>query len=365
MKKLVVSGYFGFDNSGDDAILKAMVSDFKKLNKDISITALSNNPSKTEEIYHINAVDRFKVTEVWKTLKESDMLLSGGGSLLQDFTSTRSIIYYLAVILMAKIQGKKVYVYANGIGPIDKGFSRFLTKFVLNRVDYITLRDKLSEKFVKNLGVKNNNIKVTADPVFSLDVVSKMRVDEILKFEEITLTDKTIGFCLRDYKEDESLKIKFAQVVDKLIDDGYDVLLVPFHMPRDNVYSRDIAELSKNKDKVQVVKNTYSAGELMGIFNRLKILVAMRLHSLVYGANVNLPMVGIIYDPKVRAMVNELGIMEAVEVNDFSADELYLKVKRTLDNLESSKFTLAKNTEIMRKKAQTNIEIALELLENE
>lgn len=363
MKKIVISGYFGFDNSGDDAILKAMVADFKKINNDLSITALSNNPKKTKEVYGINAVNRFKVSEVWKALSECDIFLSGGGSLLQDFTSTRSIIYYLAVILMAKMRKKKVYVYANGIGPIDKGFSRFLTKFVLNRVDYITLRDSLSEEFVKNLGVKNKNIEVTADPVFSLESATDKRVKEILEIENIKLTDKTIGFCLRDYENSESLKIKFAEVVDMLIEDGYDVLLVPFHMPRDNVYSKEIAKLSSYRDKVQVVENTYSAGELMGIFKHLKLLVAMRLHSVIYGANVNLPMVGVIYDPKVRAMVHELGIKESVDVKDFTSKELYEKINKTLLNLENRKKILEKNTETMRQKAHKNVEIAMDLLE--
>ncbi|MGI5948690.1 polysaccharide pyruvyl transferase CsaB [Peptoniphilus sp.] len=363
MKKIVMSGYFGFDNSGDDAILKAMVADFKKVNKDLFLTALSNNPEKTRKVYGINAVNRFKVSEVWKTLGECDIFLSGGGSLLQDFTSTRSIIYYLAVILMAKMRKKKVYVYANGIGPIDKGFSRFLTKFVLNRVDFITLRDSFSQEFVKKLGVKNKNILVTADPVFSLESATDTRVKEILEIENIKLTENTIGFCLRDYENSKSLKIKFAEVVDMLIEDGYDVLLVPFHMPRDNVYSKDIAELSRHKDKVQVVENTYSAGELMGIFKDLKLLVAMRLHSVIYGANVNLPMVGVIYDPKVRAMVHELGIKESVEVNDFTSKELYEKINKTLSSLEDSKEVLEKNTEIMRQKAHKNVEIAMELLE--
>ena len=76
MKKIVVSGYFGFDNSGDDAILKAMVDDFKKLNIDLEITALSNNPEKTRQVYGIGAVNRFSFSEVRRALKDADLLLS-------------------------------------------------------------------------------------------------------------------------------------------------------------------------------------------------------------------------------------------------------------------------------------------------
>lgn len=363
MNKIVVSGYFGFDNSGDDAILKAMVADFKKLNMDLEIIALSKNPEKTKRVYKIEAVDRFSISEVFNTFRDSDLFISGGGSLLQDITSTRSILYYLSVILMAKFLRKKVYVYANGIGPIDKKFNRMITRFVLNKVDYITLRDELSRRFVKNLGVKNENIEVTADPVFSLDAASDERIDEILEIEEIKLSENTIGFCLRDYKNDEGLKKKFAEEIDNLIDAGHDVLLVPFHMPRDNVYSDEILKYTKNKDKLKIIKNNYSAEELMGIFKRLKLLCAMRLHSLIYAANVSLPMVGIIYDPKVEAMIKELGVIEYIDIRNFKVEDLNEKVESALNNHEDRRQTLIKNTNKMKSKSKRNIEIAIELLE--
>lgn len=363
MKKIVISGYFGFDNSGDDAILKAMVDDFKKLNIDLEMTALSNNPEKTKEVYEIGAVNRFSFSEVRGALKESDLLLSGGGSILQDITSTRSIIYYLSVIILAKFLRKKVYVYANGIGPIDKKFNRILTRWVLNRVDYISLRDDLSYKFVRDLGVTNKNIEVTADPVFTLEAASEDRVDEILKSENIKITDKTIGFCIRDQKNIEEIKDKFAETIDKLIEDGYDILLVPFHNPRDNIYSSEVANRCRHKDKVMLIENTYSAGELMGIFKKLKLLAAMRLHSLVYAASVNLPMVGIIYDPKVEAMVKELGIEEAIDVENFTPEELFTKIKLALENLEERRQVLADRAEEMRRESKRNVEITLDLLE--
>ena len=111
-----------------------------------------------------------------------------------------------------------------------------------------------------------------------------------------------------------------------------------------------------------LIENTYSAGELMGIFKKLRLLAAMRLHSLVYAASVNLPMVGIIYDPKVEAMVEELGIKEAVDVENFTAEELYEKTLLALDNLEERRQVLGENTEKMRQESKKNVDIALRLL---
>ena len=345
----------------ENKISKKLESKDKDL--EIKITALSKNPEKTKKIYGIDAVDRFSIPKLIKTLKESDILLSGGGSLLQDVTSTRSIIYYLTVIKIAKFFHKKVYVYANGIGPIEKKIGKLLTRRVLNKVDYITLRDELSYEFVKELGVKNENIKVTSDPVFTLKSEDEDRVAEILKIENIEIKENTIGFCIRDYKKDESIKEKFAKAIDLLIESGYDILLVPFHTPRDNVYSQEVAEKCVHKDKVKLIKNTYSAGELMGIFKKLELLAAMRLHSLIYAASVNLPMVGIIYDPKVEAMVKELGIKEYVDVEDFSAEELYEEIRKALNSIEERKIILEEETEKMRSASKENVEIAIKLLE--
>lgn len=362
MKKILFSGYFGFDNSGDDAILKAMVDDFKKLNIDIELKAFSNNPVKTEKIYDIKSADRFNLSHLIANLKETDLFISGGGSLLQDVTSTRSLAYYLFLIFLAKILGKKVYVYANGIGPINKPFNRFMTKIILEKVDFISLRDKLSYDFVKKLKLKNKNIKVTADPVFSLEPISDKKTEEILAKEGIKISQNTIGICIREWKKAQDLKEKLAYVCDYLVEMGYDVLLVPFHMPRDNVYSMELAKLCKNKDRISTITKTYKAQELMGIFRKCKLLLAMRLHSVIYAAVVNLPMVGLIYDPKVRAMVDELGISEYVDVENFTTDELIDQVKKALDNLEQRRIILEKNTNKKKEKAKENISIALELL---
>ncbi len=154
-KKILISGYYGFDNSGDDAILKAIVKDIKRIGgEDVRIIALSNNPSCTEEIYGIEAVNRFGIKGVVKAIKDCDLFISGGGSLLQDVTSTRSLLYYITLMKLAKLYKKPVMVYANGIGPINRSINRVLTRNILNKVDLITLRDEDSKIFLEELGVK-------------------------------------------------------------------------------------------------------------------------------------------------------------------------------------------------------------------
>ncbi len=184
-KKILISGYYGFDNSGDDAILKAMVKDIKAKDSNVKITAFSNNPTFTKKTYGIDAVNRFGIKGVVRAIRNCNLFISGGGSLLQDITSTRSLLYYISLMKLAKLFNKPVMVYANGIGPINKRINRFLTRKVLNKVDFITLRDEDSKIFLRDLRVENDNIYVTADPVFTLEPTKEETILKIFQKEGI------------------------------------------------------------------------------------------------------------------------------------------------------------------------------------
>ena len=100
MSKVVLSGYYGFNNSGDETILYAMITMFRKIEPSLEITVLSNEPEKTAKQYGVEAVNRWKWGQVFRAVSGCDLFISGGGSLLQD-VSKNSPLYYLAVILLA------------------------------------------------------------------------------------------------------------------------------------------------------------------------------------------------------------------------------------------------------------------------
>ena len=116
------------------------------MNRNINVSVLANNPEQTKIKYGVKVVNRYNMISVLNSIRKCDMLISGGGSLLQDRTSTRSIIYYLSIIRCAKLFGKKVMLYANGIGPVTKQQNRNLVKNVVNKANIITLREDNSLK---------------------------------------------------------------------------------------------------------------------------------------------------------------------------------------------------------------------------
>ena len=359
---ILISGYYGFDNSGDDAILKAIVKDIKEYNQGINIKVLSNNPNKTENMYPVKAINRFKFREVLGGMKGSDLFISGGGSLLQDVTSTRSLLYYLALMSLAKLYKKPIMVYANGIGPIDRKINRFLTRKILNKVDLITLRDEGSMEFVRDLGIKNTNIHVTADPVFTLRPSPESRVSEIFEGEGIPNDRQLIGISVRQWKKSENLVEVIAETIGYILK-NYDVnvVLIPMHYPEDLDISLKIKEIA-NQDHCYVMEGRYSVEEIMGVIKELEIIVAMRLHSLIYAATQGVPMVGLAYDPKVDGILQSLGMDNICDVENLVYAELIQDIDEVWENRIELKEKLRIQEENLEKKALSNVTMALDLL---
>lgn len=359
---ILISGYYGFDNSGDDAILKAIVKDIKEYNKDINITVLSKNPSKTEKMYEVRTVNRFKFKEVISAMKNSSLFLSGGGSLLQDVTSTRSLLYYLALMKIAKLYKKPVMIYSNGIGPIKKKLNRFLTRRILNKVDLITLRDEDSKEFVLDLGVRNKNIIVTADPVFTLESASKVRIEEILKNEKIPTNKKFIGISIRRWERAEQLTNTVAALIKYLIKEyNTNIVMIPMHYPEDLEISLEIKKMVE-EDRCYVISEKYNVEEIMGIIKEMEIIVAMRLHSLIYAATQQVPMVGLSYDPKVDGILRSIGMNYVCNVEELVYTDLVEKIGYVWNNREELKKQLRVQDEELKNKALSNVTMALELL---
>lgn len=362
-KKVTISGYYGFNNSGDDAILKAIVKDFKMALPNIEITALSKNPKNTQDTYGVKAVNRFNIMEVIRELWTTDMLISGGGSLLQDLTSTRSIFYYLAVIYMAKLFKKPVTVYANGIGPIKKRINRYLTMKILNRVDLITLRDFNSRKTLEEIEVKNKNIHITADPVFTLQSSGEERLKEIFSKEGIPLDKPLIGINIRQWKNFDKIKSVIISTIDYLISNfNINVVIIPMHYPEDLNVGKEIME--KTKENCFILSNRYNVEDIMGIIGKLELIIAMRLHSLIYAATQAVPMIGLVYDPKVEGFLDLLELDTKCDVSNIELIDLCTLIDTIWKNRIEIRRKLKEKRDRLEEKAYENVNMTLDLLKS-
>ncbi|PJB77877.1 MAG: polysaccharide pyruvyl transferase CsaB, partial [Candidatus Aquicultor secundus] len=169
MKKVLISGYYGFGNTGDEAILSAMITSLRSEIPNVDITVSSFHPHETEAGYGVKAIPR-SIKDIRRTLRKSDLFISGGGGLLQDVTSGRSLAYYCLLLILARVERVPVMIYGQGIGPIKRFFSKFLVKLAISGCNVIAVRDEGSKRVLEKIGVRRE-IVVTADPALLLKPV--------------------------------------------------------------------------------------------------------------------------------------------------------------------------------------------------
>ncbi len=353
--KFLVLGYYGFFNSGDDAILHAVCQDIKAQNKDNEITVMSKNPESTREEYGVNSIYRFKLLDVIKEIKKADVVVFGGGSLLQNITSNRSLQYYLTIMSLAVKFKKKTMLYANGVGPIFTDKKQKETAKVLNKLTKITVRDAESAKFLYNIGVKADKVKLTADPVYNIKF-DKKDISELLVKENLDLQGKEfVSVYFRKFGEDESYIENCAKLFDRVYKEfGLPVLFVPMEHENDKELSIKIQ--NKMETTSYIFNERVKVDEMFEVIGNSKLVLGMRLHSLIYASVQNTPMVAFSYDPKVDSFAKQLGV-DVVEYNNFDVEEVLGNIKNILDNYDETKLKLDTNYQIIKEKSLLNREV--------
>ncbi len=300
--KIALSGYYGFDNAGDEALLAAITSSIRKLAPQAQFVVFSGSPHQTALLHRVKAVYYMNPFKVFWQLLTCDLLISGGGSIFQDVTSARSLPYYISVVALAKFLGKPVIFYAQGVGPINLKLSRWLMRLIANKVDLITLRDEESAQLLHSIGVTQPPLKITADPVFYLEpqtTVSNKLLPIIRQLGDKPL----IGVAVRKWLPLEGYQKNLALVLDRLAAAGkYQIVFIPMAFPEDVAESKRVAELMKNK--AVIIEQNLSSDEHLALIAKLDFMIGMRLHALIFAANSGVPFAGISYDPKIDAFLN-------------------------------------------------------------
>ena len=362
MADIIISGYHGFANSGDEALLFAILNTLRKKQSDLDFTVLSKTPSETSEVYGVKSINRYNFFKIRKEMKRSKMLLFGGGSLLQDVTSSKSIRYYLAIIHMARKCGLKTMLYANGIGPIIKEKNRRLASKILNEVDVITLRDDKSDEELKSLGVTKPSVIITADPAFTIDTDITQSGRFFTNMAGVPQGTKLCIVSIRSWKHSSPYFVSdMARLCDYMVEKhSIYPLFVPMQFPEDTEISRAVMSLMKNSS--YIISRELSVPEMFSVLSEAEILIGMRLHSLIYATTLAIPALPICYDPKISAFMESLNQPDRVDVESFD----YSKAQRLLCSIISEKEKrredLRKTNAILRATAEKNAEFAIELL---
>lgn len=356
MNRIVLSGYYGFNNLGDDAVLEATVAELRRRRPGLQISVLSASPEATARAYGVDPVPRSRPRAVMRALRASDLFLSGGGSLFQDRTSWRSPCYYLAVLAAARRWGRRTAVYAQGFEPSRRAWVRAALRRVLNRVDLITVRDVASAQVLADAGVRGPRVVVSADPSFLLDPKPTPAVErERARWGGGLL----FGLAARPWGDGRVLEAVAAGARAAGVRFGARWVLLPMHLPHDLGAAEAIAA---RLDGAIVVREPFSAREMLALAGGLDLLVGMRLHALIFAASQAVPIVPVAYDQKVAALGDELGEERPLSVDDLDAEALAARIGAAAGDRPGRRDRLRRVAAALRERASLSPALALELL---
>ncbi|HME81846.1 MAG TPA: polysaccharide pyruvyl transferase CsaB [Candidatus Eremiobacteraceae bacterium] len=318
--RLLLSGYYGFANFGDEAILDVMVEQWRRRRPMDELVVLSESPEQTARTYGVQAVPRMAWRAVSDAVRAADVTVSGGGGLLQSATSLRSLLYYASVIREAKRAGRKAAIFAQGIGPLNY-FGREVVKRSCARVDLACVRDELSQGTLKAL-LPGVEVRLSADPVFLADAAESPQARAALVREGLRddLRD-VVAVVVRRGPALDQVTERLVSVCDRLASrHGAHVVFVPLQPPHDAEAA--ITVIRRCKSAPALLTGGYDLATMTALLSRCSAVISMRLHALILAARLAVPFLAVPYDPKIEALTAGLAYPMPPLTRESLAEEL-------------------------------------------
>lgn len=357
---MLICGAYGMGNAGDEAILEAIISQMRSIDPDMPITVLSRTPEETAARHGVESLHTFDLRGFLREMKKKSLYINGGGSLIQDVTSSRSIWYYLYTLMAAKHRGCRVLMYGCGIGPVKHRLNRRLSAWVMNRyVDSISLREEHSLAELRSMGVDRPRICVSCDPALSLQPAAEEEVEQLWQELGLDKQAQHLCFCLRAWPGYREKAPVFAAAADYAAEKyGLKIIFLSVNHRKDGEASR--LALDAMHGPAEDVQEPLSTALVLGLLGRMRAVVSMRLHALIFASSLSVPVAGISYDPKVAAFMDYIGLENCVDFQALDAECLCRLIDRAL---ETDRSRLQANTEKIKAMEYRNVEEAKRLLD--
>ncbi|MFB6291273.1 MAG: polysaccharide pyruvyl transferase CsaB [Candidatus Bipolaricaulia bacterium] len=367
--RIIISGYYGYGNLGDEGILKSLISSLKdRLGAEgLEIVVLSNDPKRTREDHGVESVNRWNPVKVLLNLKNSDILISGGGGLLQDRTSSFSLWYYLALIYVARILSVPIYVLGQGLGPINRKYNELLLRGAVSGVEGFLVRDKRSEELLHSFGVGNDKVIAGNDLAFLLQSDNNRASYLNSQNKEI------VAAALRSDIKGRSDVLRAVSSGLDMLHDEFDANVVLFstNYLSDAAMNSDLQSATEVPCKIIDVDHL-SPNQLVEMMQGLDLVIAGRLHALIFSLLSNTPVQGISYDPKMDYLIEDLNDLDcSPDISIWHPDEL-IKATEYLSDLESIyrdkeelKETVSRAKQVITSRTKEKLDLALDWIEEE
>lgn len=287
--RAILSGYYGFGNGGDEALLTSLL---QMLPPDVEPIVLTQTPQETCSAYNVSTASRWDGLTLQRLLRSADLFVWGGGSLLQDRTSWRNPLYYSGLMGLAQQSGLRTVAWAQGLGPLQRGWTRSLARWCLQRCSAVSVRDRASAQLLQDWGIPYH---LAPDPVWALQA----------QYIPRTWPAPAIAVVLRAHPLLTPARIAILQqalVQLQAATQAY-VVLLPFQRGADETLAQQLQACLPESSEVLYIAEPR---QLKGVFRGMALAIAMRLHGAIVAAAEGVPTFGLSYDPKVSQLLQEL-----------------------------------------------------------
>ena len=384
-KIILIAGYYGFDNIGDEAILSAMLAGFRKQRNDLDFIVFSSHPERTQAEHGVRAVHWKDVRAMLSAAQQSDLIVLGGGGIFQDYWGMPAdshltqfhwgISYYSSIALLAHLYQKPFMIYSVGVGPLLTEEGKKWTKLAFDLAEAATVRDSESLALLAALGVSVETVEVKPDPGLTL-IPEAGDSAAIFSAAGVDLDGQPIlGVCLRNWTEGEksaAWKRELASALDQfLARNQARVVFIPlqvgeYELENDHVVALEVIGMMETKDKVHAVAVTHAPAITAGLISRCAMLVGMRLHSLVFATSAGVPAVALAYDPKVHNFMRALGLSGySLDLQGMETVQLTSTLDAAWQRRAQIRSALTESAQQARLLAGENTILALKLLDGE
>ncbi len=246
-----------------------------------------------------------------RLFQDCDLIVLGGGGLLQDywnvdlttlFSETATFSYY-AYAALASLYDKQLLLYAVGVGPLLTETGRRYTRMLAEQAELILVRDQESKTLLTELGVDGRRIHVTADPAFLAPDQPGM----------LDLPRPVLGVALRNWSiaiNAEAWELQVTEALDIFLDRHPEgsVVFLPFQLSRgeendDEAIANRVRARMRHQIRATVSRHSGEAASLAGVISQCDVVLGMRYHSVLFAIRTHVPVVALVYDPKVRNLM--------------------------------------------------------------
>lgn len=384
-RRVLICGYYGFGNTGDEAILIDILETIRRV-PDVTPIVVSGNPNVTRRLHQVEAVLWSDILGLLNAARDSDLILLGGGGLYQDYwgVSNESLLtsHHTGVasfsnfVLLAAVLNKPLIVYAIGVGPLNTDQGRLHTRMAFEQAQVATVRDSESLELVLSLGIPADHVEQTADPAFRLRPVPVEQIQDRLEAEGVGANASArLGVAVRPWNvgvDQAAWTAEVAAALDQWLDENdREVVFVPFQtfqtsegeLTDDRAASEMIRKKMRHNQRAHILRFHYTPAEVLTVLGMCDLVLGMRLHAVIMAAVSGVPVVGLSYDPKVNNVLRQLGLEDLMlPVESVERGALYHLLSRAQMTREALTAKMAEAVRDAVRRAERNDALLLDLL---